>query len=65
MKTKLLSLYIQLNLLLRSEEAQDLIEYALLVALVAFGATASMKTLATKVGAAFGEIGTTLSTTIT
>lgn len=55
----------KLNLLLKSEEAQDLIEYALLVALVAFGATATMHTLATKIAASFTDIGTALSTTIT
>jgi pilus assembly protein Flp/PilA len=47
---------------LHDERGQDLIEYALLVALVAFAATAGMKTLATDINAAFLKIGTTLTT---
>jgi pilus assembly protein Flp/PilA len=46
---------------LMSEEGQDLIEYALVVALVAFAATAGMSALATKLNAAFTSIGTTLT----
>jgi pilus assembly protein Flp/PilA len=44
------------------EEGQDLIEYALVVALIAFAATAGMKTLATDINAAFTSIGGTLTT---
>jgi pilus assembly protein Flp/PilA len=44
------------------ESGQDLIEYALVAALVGLGAIASMKTLGTKVGTAFNGIGTTLTT---
>jgi pilus assembly protein Flp/PilA len=47
-----------------SEEGQDLIEYALLVALIAFAATAGMKTLATDINTAFGTIGNTLNSSI-
>lgn len=65
MKTTLSCFLLQLSFLLRSEEAQDLIEYALVVALVAFGATAAMGTLAGKISAAFGQLTTTLTTTIT
>jgi pilus assembly protein Flp/PilA len=43
------------------EEGQDLIEYALVVALIAFAATAGMSTLATNINAAFTAIGTTLT----
>ena len=46
------------------QHGQDLIEYALVVALIAFSATAGMSTLATKINAAFGGIGTTLSSYI-
>jgi pilus assembly protein Flp/PilA len=48
------------NLLVR-EEGQDLVEYALIVALIALAATAGMNTLATDVSNAFSSIGTTLS----
>lgn len=44
------------------DRAQDLIEYALVVALVAFAATAGMNSVATKINAAFVTIGTTLTT---
>ena len=44
------------------EEGQDLIEYALVVALIAFAATAGMGTVATKINTAFTSIGTKLTT---
>jgi pilus assembly protein Flp/PilA len=46
---------------LKEEEGQDLIEYALVVALVAFAATAGMKTLAGGLNSAFSQIATTLA----
>jgi pilus assembly protein Flp/PilA len=50
---------------LKNEDGQDLIEYALVVALVAFAATAGMKALATGINTAFSNIANTLSTYIT
>jgi pilus assembly protein Flp/PilA len=44
------------------DQGQDLIEYALVVALIAFAATAGMKTLATNLNTAFTGIGSTLTT---
>ena len=64
MKNKLMKLSTKMQVLLMSEEGQDLIEYALVVALIAFAATAGMNTLAGKLNAAFGNIGTTLSSYI-
>jgi pilus assembly protein Flp/PilA len=61
MQTKLLSLYSRLQNLMLREEGQDLIEYALVVALIAFAATAGMQTLATDINTAFTNIGTTLT----
>ena len=46
---------------LMKEEGQDLVEYALVVALIAFAATAGMKTLATGISTAFSNLSTTLS----
>ncbi|MGC9199914.1 MAG: Flp family type IVb pilin [Acidobacteriaceae bacterium] len=46
---------------LQSEQGQDLIEYALVVALIAFAATAGMATLANDINSAFGKIGTDLT----
>lgn len=56
MKDKLLKLSVMLQLL-KDENGQDLIEYALIVALIAFAATAGMNTLATDINAAFSRIG--------
>jgi pilus assembly protein Flp/PilA len=50
--------------ILRDESGQDLIEYALVAALVGLGATASMKTLATTIGTALTGIGTRLTSAI-
>jgi pilus assembly protein Flp/PilA len=47
---------------LREDSGQDLIEYALVVALIAFAATAGMSSVAGKINGAFGTIGTTLTT---
>jgi pilus assembly protein Flp/PilA len=62
MKETLLKLSAKLQTLMLREEGQDLIEYALVVALIAFAATAGMKTLATDINLAFTNIGTTLTT---
>jgi len=64
MKANLLRLATRLQVLL-DEEGQDLIEYALVVALIAFAATAGMSNLATSINAAFTSVGTTLTTYIT
>ena len=61
MKTQMMSLYFRIQEQLRSEEGQDLIEYALVVALIAFGAIAGMKILATDINNAFQTIGTSLT----
>ena len=61
MNNKLMMLSIKLRTLLSDEQGQDLIEYALLVALVAFGATAGMSTLATAINGAFSSVGTVLN----
>ena len=46
---------------LKGEEGQDLIEYALLIAFVAFAVTAGMTTLAGDINTAFATIGTDLN----
>jgi pilus assembly protein Flp/PilA len=48
--------------IVREDHGQDLIEYALVVALIAFSATAGMKSVAGKLNTAFTTIGTTLTT---
>ena len=64
MKNAYLMMSIKLQNLLSNEEGQDLIEYALVVALIAFGATAAMSALATKISTAFSSIGTSLTTSV-
>ena len=53
-------LYSRIYWLISLEDGQDLVEYALVVALIAFGATAGMKSLATGLNTAFKGISTTL-----
>jgi pilus assembly protein Flp/PilA len=65
MKNQLWMLSIKIQNILSREEGQDLIEYALVVALIAFAATAGMSVLASDINKAFGQIGATLTTTIT
>ena len=64
MKDRFLKLSAML-LILKNEGGQDLIEYALVVALIAFAATAGMTTLANAINTAFSNVGTTLSSYIT
>jgi pilus assembly protein Flp/PilA len=65
MNNLLINLYVKLQALKNGEEGQDLVEYALVVALIAFGATAGMGALATGINTAFNTISSTLSTSIT
>jgi pilus assembly protein Flp/PilA len=64
MNTMLLKLYVKFQDLASREEGQDLVEYALVVALIAFGATAGMKALATGLNNAFQGISQTLGSYI-
>ena len=63
------SLFLKLNSkfqdLLSREEGQDLVEYALVVALIAFGAITGMTSLAGGLNTAFSNISTTLTNNIT
>lgn len=45
-------------------EGQDLVEYALVVALIAFGAVAAMQGLATEINTAFNVISSDLGTAL-
>jgi len=64
MKDQLLLLSVKLQNFINREEGQDLIEYALVVALIAFGAIAGMTGLAGKINTAFSGIGNTLTSNI-
>ena len=61
MKDILLKLYIKVQVLLSNEEGQDLVEYALIVALIALAATVGMNSLATAINSGFTTLGTTLT----
>jgi len=61
MKDTMLKLYVMAQNLLSSNEGQDLVEYALVIALIALAATAGMNTLATDISAAFKAVGNTIN----
>jgi pilus assembly protein Flp/PilA len=65
MAHKLSKLKFKLYCLLASDAGQDLVEYALVVALIAFGATATMKTLAAGIRVAFTDTSAALGSNIT
>jgi len=68
MQNAFLKLYVKARIVLdtlKQENGQDLIEYALVVALIAFAATAGMNTLATGINTAFSNISTRLNSAIT
>jgi pilus assembly protein Flp/PilA len=52
----------QLRRLWRQEEGQDLVEYALLVVLVALGAVAAMSSLASAISDAFSNASANMTT---
>ena len=54
-----------LRLLHRDEEGQGLVEYLLILALVAFACTAGMKVLADGLNVAFSEVGSLVNAYIT
>jgi pilus assembly protein Flp/PilA len=61
MRNFLLRQYVKAQMF-KEEQGQDLIEYALVVALIAFAATVGMGTVASKINIAFTNIGTKLTT---
>jgi len=58
--TMLLRMYVKIQELSSCEEGQDLVEYALVVALITFGAGAATKFLAQGLSTAFGNISSTV-----
>lgn len=50
--------------LVKDESGQDLIEYALVAALIGLGAVSSMKSFATTIGNAFTTVGSTLTSNV-
>jgi pilus assembly protein Flp/PilA len=67
MQNNFLKLYVKAQIILaalKEEEGQDLIEYALVVSLIAFAAVAGMNTLASDINSAFINIGTKLNSSV-
>jgi pilus assembly protein Flp/PilA len=64
MNDLMLKMYIKAHDLMAREEGQDLVEYALVVALIAFGAVLGMQGLATGINTAFGNISKILNADI-
>jgi len=56
MKETMLTLYVNLQHLLREEAGQDLVEYALIVALIALACVAGLNSLATVINNSFFSI---------
>jgi pilus assembly protein Flp/PilA len=61
MNDMLLKLYVKFQDLKNGEEGQDLVEYALVVALIAFGAVTGMSELAKGINNSFSTISSTLA----
>jgi len=57
-------MYLTAKNLIEREEGQDLVEYALVVALIAFGAITGMGYLAKGINNAFSGIATTLTANV-
>lgn len=64
MKDNFFSLYRTALQVLSQEQGQDLVEYALVVALIALAATAGMGSLASSINGAFTSLGTSLSSSV-
>jgi Flp pilus assembly pilin Flp len=62
---KLGNLFLYVRYLVEREEGQDLVEYAWVVALIAFGAIVSMNFLSTGINTAFSDIAATLTSNVT
>jgi pilus assembly protein Flp/PilA len=54
----------EINRLLRREEGQDLVEYALVVAVISFGAVAAMRGLSSEINTAFKTISSELGSSL-
>jgi pilus assembly protein Flp/PilA len=64
MKNLIFNLFVMFQDLKSNEAGQDLVEFALVVALIAFGSTAGTSTLATGINSAFNTINSDLATSL-
>jgi pilus assembly protein Flp/PilA len=61
MNNLFLKMYVKIQDLMNREEGQDLVEYALLITLVALAAVAGVNKVATAINTVFSNISATLS----
>jgi pilus assembly protein Flp/PilA len=61
---KLLKLSIKIQAMLSDDRGQDLVEYALVVAIIALGATAAMSTLSSDINLVFTNIAARLTAAV-
>jgi pilus assembly protein Flp/PilA len=61
---KMLKLSIKVKALLSDDRGQDLVEYALVVAIIALGATVAMTSLSSEINTVFGTISSRLNAAI-
>jgi len=64
MNTMFLGLYVKSQGLMGREEGQDLVEYALVVAIIALGAVAAMNSLANSISTEFSVIESTFASAV-
>lgn len=64
MHRRLLRLIQTVRFLIKEESGQDLVEYALVIALIALAATVGMKSLAGGINKAFDSVSVSLATDI-
>jgi pilus assembly protein Flp/PilA len=64
MNTLLLKTYRTFESLIAREEGQDLVEYALVVSLIAFGAVTAMQGLSSEINTAFNSISSQLGASL-
>jgi Flp pilus assembly pilin Flp len=60
----LLSFFLKMRALIDREEGQDLVEYALTVAVICFGAVTAMKHLSSEINTAFNTISSNLASSL-
>ena len=62
MNTLMLRTYLFMKQMLEQEDGQDMVEYALVVALIAFGAVTGLHSFTAGLNKAFASISSTLTT---
>lgn len=60
----LIRIYSGIKNFFRRQDGQDLVEYALVVAVIAFGATTAMRGLSNEIKTAFGTISSQLGSSL-